>query len=178
MVAAGKLVVLQQRHRQALEDFLREFDAHPDQLHGYFTPRTASIDEAIASLETARDEDKLLPGRVPASTWFWEARGTLLGVVNLRHRMTPALEEIGGHIGFAVAPSARRQGVAGALLTRTLDEARLIGLDQVALTCDAANQASARTIEAGGGLLVREGWCESSRSHQRWYKITVPAGRA
>lgn len=178
MAAAGKLVVLERGHQKALENFLCEFDAHREQLHGYFTPRNASIDEAIAFLSAARDEDELPLGRVPASTWFWEARGTLLGVVNLRHRVTPELEEIGGHIGFAVAPSARRQGVAGALLAGALDKARLLGLNQVALTCDVDNPASARTIEAGGGILVREGWSEARLGHQRWYKITVPSDLA
>ena len=128
MRVAGKLVELEPRHRQALETFLCEFDAHPEELHGYFTPRHASIEEAIAFLHAAMDEEQLAAGRVPASTWFWEHRDALQGVVNLRHRMTPELEEIGGHIGFAVAPSCRRRGVAGVLLREDWCAAR--GTDQ------------------------------------------------
>ena len=112
---------------------------------------------------------------MPASTWFWEDRGALQGVVNLRHRMTPELEEIGGHIGFSVAPSCRRQGIAGAMLAGALGQARQLGLDRVGLTCDADNQGSARTIEAAGGILMREGWCEARQGRQRWYTIALPA---
>ena len=175
MRAAGNLAVLERGHQEALENFLREFDAQPDELHGYFTPRHASIDQAIEFLRTATDESRLPPGRVPASTWFWENRSTLQGVVNLRHRLTPELEETGGHIGFSVAPSCRRQGIAGAMLAGALGQAHLFGLNQVGLTCDADNQGSARTIEAGGGILVREGWCEARQGRQRWYTIALPA---
>lgn len=175
MRASGSLTRLEREHQQALESFLCEFDAQPDQLHGYFTPRDASIDEAIEFLRAAADESRLPPGRVPASTWFWEDRGTLQGVVNLRHRMTPELEEIGGHIGFSVAPSCRRQGIAGAMLAGALGQARQLGLDRVGLTCDADNQGSARTIEAAGGILMREGWCEARQGRQRWYTIALPA---
>ena len=94
MRAAGNLAVLERGHQEALENFLREFDAQPDELHGYFTPRDASIDQAIEFLRTATDESRLPPGRVPASTWFWENRSTLQGVVNLRHRLTPELRAI------------------------------------------------------------------------------------
>ena len=36
--------------------------------------------------------------------------------LDVRHRLTPALSEVGGHIGYAVRPSARRRGHATALL--------------------------------------------------------------
>ena len=105
-----------------------------------------------------------------------EARGEL---VELAPKYQSALEnflreETGGHIGFSVASSARRQGVASAMLAGALGKARLLGLDHVALTCDVDNRASTRTIESGGGILVREGWCATRRARQSWYEITVP----
>ncbi|MEV4350080.1 GNAT family N-acetyltransferase [Actinoplanes sp. NPDC049596] len=76
-----------------------------------------------------------------------------LGAVALRHTLNDLLLNYGGHIGYGIRPSARRRGLAKWALGRMLDEARTLGLDRVLVTCDPANTASARTIEANGGVL-------------------------
>ena len=110
----------------------------------------AYVDEIT---DAALDEARLPPGRV-ASTRLWWTRGEeFLGRVDVRHRLTPVLVEVGGHIGYAVRPGARRQGHASAMLTEALVVARALGLERVLLTCDDDNVASRRVIEAGGGEL-------------------------
>ena len=42
-----RLVQLQPMHAHALESFLSEFDACPEERHGYFEPREASIETVI-----------------------------------------------------------------------------------------------------------------------------------
>jgi predicted acetyltransferase len=59
---------------------------------------------------------------------------------------TPTLALIGGHIGYEVRPSARRQGISTQLLALTLIEARARGLLRVLMTCDVSNHGSARII--------------------------------
>jgi predicted acetyltransferase len=99
----------------------------------------------------------LPPGRVPHST-FWLASGRrLLGRSSLRHRLTPELEDEGGHIGYDIRPSERRKGYGKLILALTLAEARRLGLSRALLTCDADNAASARVIEANGGRLQDRG---------------------
>lgn len=91
---------------------------------------------------------------VPQSTFFLASpRGELLGITRLRHRLNPSLKIEGGHIGYAVRPSARRQGCATRQLALVLDRAREIGLARVLVTCDDDNTGSARTIEKNGGVL-------------------------
>ena len=171
--APGRLVSLAVRHEQALEAFLREFDAVPDELHGYFCHRDDSIEQAVSSLGGWSRGERLKEGWVPSSTWFWEVGETLQGVINVRHRLTPSLEKFGGHIGYAVASSHRRQGVATAMLGAVLGGCRELGLLRALLNCDFDNLASVRTIEANGGALDREGWSESARRMQRWYWIDL-----
>lgn len=106
----------------------------------------------------------LPPDRVQETT-FWLVAGEgeltgpapqILAVSGLRHRLTPPLTEVGGHIGYAVRPSARRQGIGTALLGLTLAEARKLGLARVLITCDVTNTGSARIIQRNGGVLEDE----------------------
>lgn len=61
---------------------------------------------------------------VPHSTYWLVSDGAVVGVSNLRHKLTDALRREGGNIGYGVCPSARRQGFATELVRRTLERAR------------------------------------------------------
>jgi len=116
----------------------------------------------------------LQPGFVEHSTfWLVDDRKVLLGVSNLRHRLTPALQQIGGHIGFGVRPSLRRKGHATRLLALTLLEARFLGIDRVLLTCDKDNPASAKVMLKNGGIFDTESAGSDDRITQRyWIDLT------
>ena len=94
----------------------------------------------------------LPPGYVPGTT-FWLVRDgvTLLGESRLRHWLTPALQVEGGHIGYAIRPSARRMGYGTQILALTLEKAVQQGLRKVLVTCDRDNIGSAKIIEKNGG---------------------------
>lgn len=124
----------------------------------------SSCDDLAAGVRACRDHARganLPPGWVPAQT-FWLVRvgdreqRTIIGEMNLRHALTPALERQGGHIGYAVRPSERRRGYATYMLAEGLKTARRLGLRRVLLTCDKRNIASARVIENNGGTLRDE----------------------
>ncbi|HEY0240403.1 MAG TPA: GNAT family N-acetyltransferase [Friedmanniella sp.] len=101
----------------------------------------------------ALDESVLPPGLVPSTRLWWTRGEQYLGRLDVRHRLTPALTEVGGHVGYAVRPSARRQGHATAMLGEALVVARALGLERVLVTCDADNVGSRRVIAANGGSL-------------------------
>ena len=90
--------------------------------------------------------------------WVVDA-GQMIGRVSIRHSLTPFLLEVGGHIGYAVRPSARRRGHASAALGLALTVAHDLGIDPALVTCDEDNTASRLVIERGGGRLedVRAG---------------------
>jgi predicted acetyltransferase len=99
------------------------------------------------------------PGYVPSTT-LWGAEGEeYLGRVTIRHRLTPSLLDLGGHIGYDVRPSARRRGHATAMLAAALPVAHGMGIDPVLITCDEDNLGSRKVIEGNGGVLedVRRG---------------------
>jgi predicted acetyltransferase len=113
-----------------------------------------------------------LPGLVHAAYWWIVDRDdAVLGTISLRYALTEFLLEAGGHIGYAVRPSARGRGVANWALGAVLDVARRRPLASVLITCDDDNVASARVIERQGGVL--EDVRETSAGLKRRYWITL-----
>lgn len=74
----------------------------------------------------------------------------------LRHRLTPSLKEVGGHIGYMVRPTDRGQGYGTKLLAMTLAQTQQIDIQRILVTCNTANQASAQVIQKNGGILTSE----------------------
>jgi predicted acetyltransferase len=138
-----------------LEASWREAEAEPgateaDGFHTTVTDFTAYVSRLLADVE----EDAPRPeGWVPCSRWWWVDGDTYLGRISVRHRLTPSLLEVGGHIGYDVRPSARRHGHATAMLRAVLPRAHELGIDRALVTCDHDNVGSRKTIEANGGVL-------------------------
>ncbi len=110
----------------------------------------------VQGLQQFARGENLPPDRVRQTTYWGMEGGVIVGTVRLRHALTPTLEELGGHIGYDVRPSQRRQGYGTALLAGALERARQLGLTSVLLTCDTDNIGSARIIEKNGGQLINQ----------------------
>jgi len=121
---------------------------------------------------------------VPWSSYWLVEQGSEipLGVSSLRHRLSPFLLRQGGHIGYAIRPSARGRGLGSAILRLTLEKAREMQLGRVLLVCSAANPASARVIEKCGGqlenqIIIEVGADESARQvllSRYWIELEAP----
>jgi predicted acetyltransferase len=111
---------------------------------------------------------------VPQTTLWYLANGVqLVGSSSIRHRLTPALEEVGGHIGYVVRPCERGKGHGTKLLTLTLKKAHDLGLGRVLLTTDVGNVASRRIIEKNGGILAGERMAASIGTMKARYWIAL-----
>lgn len=97
-------------------------------------------------------------GHTPSTVYLAvrEADNRLVGIIDLRHRLSEFLLRYGGHIGYSVAPWERGKGYAGEMLRLVLEKARARGLDRVLVTCDRDNPASAKSILRCGGVLENE----------------------
>jgi predicted acetyltransferase len=124
--------------------------------------------EVVAHLLSRGDPSVRMPDGIVHSDYFWIADDCgFVGYLALRHGLTPFLLEEGGHIGFSVRPSRRRQGHASRALALALPRATELGLERVLVTCDEDNEASRRTIERNGGVY------EDSRKGKLRYWIDV-----
>lgn len=144
-----------------------DFDG-PGEMHGsgYWNldgdpvPTRAGCAAFVTMTEATSTAD--LDGTRVASTYFWIAADAgaadddLVGFLHLRHTLNAWLLEQGGHIGYSVRPGARRRGHAVRALALGVQAAGRLGIERVLVTCDHDNEASRRTIEAGGGRLEDE----------------------
>jgi len=119
--------------------------------------------------------DGTLSKRVPATDLWWVEGEEFLGSVGIRHELNELLEAWGGHIGYAVRPSARRQGHASAMLAAALDHVRAnLPLKRVMLTVNLDNEGSIRVIEKNGGVIrdeVDNPWVAGQRGRRYWIDL-------
>jgi len=113
----------------------------------------AEFARMVAAIRADADESVPTPADLVHQTvlWFVDDGTDWLGRLSIRHTLTPALEELGGHIGYCVRPSARRRGHATQMLHQSLPIAARLGIDPALVTCDAGNEASRKVILAAGG---------------------------
>jgi len=113
-----------------------------------------------AYLRMLEDHSKgigLPKGWVPYTSYWYLADGVrLIGASSVRLRLTPALEDVGGHVNYVVRPCERRKGHGTRLLALTLANARELGIGRVLLTADVDNVASRKVIETNRGVLAEE----------------------
>lgn len=115
----------------------------------------------VALLERADPGFEHPANDVPCEFLWITDGGEVIGFLAVRTRLNEWLLEQGGHIGYSVIPSRRRQGHATRALTLAVGRAAELGLDRVLVVCDEGNAASALTIEACGGVKedIRNGHC-------------------
>jgi predicted acetyltransferase len=150
----------------AMDEFLAEGRGTPDDhsvIGSYLRERRGAwlTDEAFRAfadeIRAQRVEETPRPlGYVPATELWWAEADEFLGRIGIRHRLTPQLLEMGGHIGYDVRPWARRRGHATAMLRAALDIAHEMGIERALVTCDVDNIASRTVIERNGGVLEDE----------------------
>ena len=92
--------------------------------------------------------------KVPSTTFWLYADGVPVGFGSIRHFLTEALSQAGGHIGYGIAPQFRGNGYCNEILRLLLKKADEIGLEKVLVTVDLDNIASQAVALANGGVIT------------------------
>jgi predicted acetyltransferase len=130
--------------------------------------------ELVALLEDEAAGIGLWPGCVPATTLWLVDDEEFIGRISIRHSLTEELRRLDGHIGYAIRPSRRRQGLGTRMLELALPHAHRLGIDPALITCDTTNIASRKIIERCGGIFADEQLTEDGSGRLRFW---VPTGR-
>jgi predicted acetyltransferase len=132
----------------------------------------------LAQLRRCEDPATVPPDWVRCTELCLEVDGEIVGCSRLRFELNARLEQVGGHIGYDVRPSARRRGFGDLMLRLVLPEARGAGLERVLITADADNYPSLRIIEKNGGVFAGEAVSVKSGKLVRRYWIDLTMCRA
>ena len=129
--------------------------------HGWYhelsIPELEAYFESYVEREKSQARGENLPeGYVPQTTYWLIDGEEFIGGVRIRHSLNERLKQIGGHIGYNIRPSKRRQGYGSNILQLSLLKAKELGIDRVLLTCDVNNEPSRKIIERNGGFLENQ----------------------
>lgn len=171
------LVPPSERYKASFLDAVREAQASGSGLGDTLTWNVAEAEADFGPLLAALrrfEPPAELPQGYVHSEYRWLVGGdTYLGRVSLRHTLNDRLRQFGGHIGYEIRPSARRQGYGKQILALALGRARDLGLTRVLITCDVDNLGSRGVIEANGGELEGEFHLDFYEKPIRRYWITL-----
>ena len=122
-----------------------------------------------------KDKTRILnEERVPSETYYLvNEQNNILGMLNIRLQLNEKLKEYGGHIGYGIRPSERRKGYNKINLYLGLLRCQELGLKEVLLDCRSDNEGSYRTMEALGGIRIKEYYSETHGYNVYRYLINV-----
>ena len=163
------------RKEDALE-FINEFYEHNSAINGV-GGLLRYLDDYEGWLNKLEDDcivDRN-DGRVPARTYFLvrENDNRIVGMINIRLELDESLSKYGGHIGYCIRPTERGKGYNKINLYLGLKVCDEHGIDKVFLNADINNPASWKTMEALGGVRVKEYYNEEKEKTIVDYIIDV-----
>ena len=166
-----KFIIPNESHKSQWEEIIAEWDDTRKRPRILFQPSFEEFINRIGQLSQWDDKEK----QVAKSSVFLlidETVEKILGCLWLRHHIDfPIDREYGGHIGYGIRPSARGKWYATEMLQLWLQEAKKLWIDRILITCDDDNIASAKVIEANGGVL--EKYMEKDGVKMRRYWINL-----
>lgn len=150
--------------KQAIE-YIQEFYEYNSEING-----TGGLQRYLEDydgwLKKLEEDRNRIPNeeKVPAETYFLvrEKDNKIVGMVNIRLALNEKLRKFGGNIGYSIRPNERRKGYNKVNLYLALLVCKKQGIKEVLMDCDKNNIASAKTIQALGGTLIREYYDEEN----------------
>jgi predicted acetyltransferase len=146
--ARSYVAALREGFRRGAQDAVSERRIR--QIEGDFAAYIAAITDQRGSIRLPTGE---VAPKVPFSVFWLVEDDAFIGEAQVRHQLNTYLIREGGHIGYGIRPARRRQGYGRLILALALEECRRLGIERALVTCMQDNVASARIIEANGGLL-------------------------
>ena len=146
-------------YEEKAKEYIKEFYEYNSKINGVggLNRYLDNYDEWLNKLE--EDENRIpTEEKVPAKTFFLvsENDDKIVGMINIRLILNETLKKYGGHIGYSIRPTERNKGYNKINLYLALLCCQEHGIEEVLMDCDRDNLASAKTIKALGGILIRE----------------------
>jgi len=172
-----KFVFPNEDYKDKAIDFINEFHTYNSDISGtgaldkYL--EKSSYEKWIKKVITDIDIANVEGGRVPAFSYFYirESDNKIIGMINIRLALNDFLRNEGGHIGYCIRPTERKQHHATNMLEEALAFCKTIGLENIIITCDKSNIASSNVIRNCGGILDAEFYSDTFKEVIQRYII-------
>lgn len=151
-----ELIIPSLRYIESYKSALAEFDAHG--ISGFWQKFGKVVDEnsTINKIKNLDVKAELASDMVPSTVYWLIDNDTFIGHVSIRHELNAALQQRGGHIGYAIRPSMQKKGYGSRLLELAIPKVKALGIEKALVTCDKENIASRKIIERNKGVLLDE----------------------
>lgn len=159
------------------KEFIAEFYQYDSEINGTggIVPFLEKDDYAgwIKKVLSDIDIANIDENRVPALTYFYirETDRKIVGMVNIRLDENELIRKEAGHVGYCIRPTERRKHYASQMLNDALKVCRRLRIQNVLVSCDKDNIASAKTIKSCGGVLEDEFYSETFKEVLQRYVI-------
>ncbi len=168
-----KLITPDKSYQSQWEEIMSEWDDSDKRPRIFFQESYDLFLEKALQLSQGDNIEK----SIPKSSLFFlvnEADSArILWFLWLRHHIELINDkQFSWHIGYGVRPSERGKWYATEMLKLGLIEAQKVWIEKLFIACDDDNIASAKVIEANGGIL--EKYMEKDGVKMRRYWINLP----
>ena len=154
-------------YKEKAIDYINEFHEYSSPVNGsgglnnYL--KNSTYEEWLEKIRSDIDIANIEKPRVPSLTYFYvrEEDDKIVGMINIRLALNDFLRNEGGHIGYSIRPTERRKHYGTEMLKEALRVCEAIGIENVIVSCDKENAASAGVIMNCGGVLDSEFYSEA-----------------
>ncbi len=148
-----KLVKPSIEYKKSFIEAGKEYQAKGENIYLRGTKPDKDFNKLLLKIKEREQGINLPADRVP-QTELWLVEGNeFIGWTKIRHKLNENLLKVGGHIGYSIRPSKRKQGYGTKILELALAAAKDLNIGKVLLSCDDDNVGSAKIIEKNNGVL-------------------------
>ncbi|MDO4317608.1 MAG: GNAT family N-acetyltransferase [Lachnospiraceae bacterium] len=164
-------------YKEKAIEYIKEFYTYGSEISGSGSLdrflRESTYERWLEQLVKNMDIANLPETMAPSLTYFYvrEEDDKIIGMINIRLALNEFLRKEAGHIGYSVRPTERRKQYATAMLREGLRVCGIMGIEDVIVSCDKSNIASAKVIQNCGGELDAEFYSETFRETLQRYVI-------
>lgn len=169
-------IIPDESYEDQAREYIDEHHAYNSRINGggglnrYINDYSAWLrrNEKIRNIEPSEND-------VPTEIYYLvrENDNRIVGMLNIRRSLNERYIRCGGHIGYGIRPTERRQGYNLVNLYLGLLRCQELGLEEVFLDCVDDNIGSYRTIERLGGIMTNTYYEEEDQCLVRRYVINV-----
>ena len=143
------MIRLIEPNKKYLKSYIEAYDEYENnnvQTYAFDDARSYDI---FLKYDNYKNEKNLKPNRVGAN-YFWlvdDEKEFFIGEISIRYKLTDELLKYGGHIGYGIRYSEWNKGYGTFMLKLALEQAKIMGISKVLITCDDDNFSSAKIME-------------------------------